>query len=257
MNKYILIIISLFMLSACGSDDSGDLAPDTGFDIECQNKENGWNEVHETIVQENGAIYEVAGSWFCRDNYLWMSNESLEYSPFGEFTVTKTATQDNTTSDYRYTIMQTTEALQNLVIQAIDSNGMVTGDVKSLHKDLSFETEQGIMPQLLSMNTYTNSNYAVLFEPNSALLTHLDKTVIRSVSKDNIYTIGVSQCSVNSWVWTCQNSQLKVDQQQNIIETTPQAPHTVTKTLEPNVTELNNPTTANTEILRLARKLNL
>jgi len=268
MKPIIISIASLLILSACVDDEE----TETTYDIECQDRSDGWQTTTDSITDIEGTVYTFDGQWHCKNQKLWYSVEEDEENLFGRFYVDKTDSEGQVTS-YDYYFIQIDYA-QNLVIQQDGRNENNNQYVESQWLTFNFLTDDGILPQLLTTVPYSGTNidssndcdsttndssncmsYAIEYNENSELITNLTTTKFKELGNDT-YKFGTSACTgSNNQDWDCQHSDTTYYNDQTI-ESTSSGNNTIKSiSLTPDVANLADPLTARGELLRLSETL--
>jgi len=250
MKAVIISFASLFLLSACVDDDDNAKAV---YDIECQGQENGWHTATSEITAADSS-YQFDGKWHCNDEVLWYSEAENEVNLFGDFIVTKTDS-DNETSKFRYSFIQRDKA-QNLIIQQDGTNDNNNQYVASLDATFKFTTSAGILAQVFTMAPYNSDSYSIEYNDISENIASLSKTIFKEVN-DNLYLTGTTQCEgTNNQNWTCENWDTTRYNDQTEEEVTYGDDTAKNISLTPDVSKLlNNSLETREELIRLVDEL--
>ncbi len=254
MKKTLYILLIILTLVSC-DDDSKINSESHSVDVECKNKSNGWHTAEYKNKNKQGDSYTAIAEWHCQNQYLSISDDTS----FGRLLVEQRLNNAKQINLFRYTLIQTEDALQKMVVQALDQNAQDKGVIRSYHADLNFATVEGLYPQLFDISNLAQSSYFLTYDINSQDVVELAKVQLHG-NQDNIYTLDYSKCNETPFIsneWQCDTWQYQVNAQKKPISKSQQTKHTHQVTLVPKLEQLHDAINVNTEIERLATQLGL
>lgn len=253
MRKIVIALLPIIALAGCESSDSDNAT----FDIECNGKPDGWNNIEQQEFQDGNVTIQLSGEWYCRDNKLSIDDDNA----VGKLVSVHYNGVTNQIDEYHYySLLKHNETKQEFIIQELDANETHIGDISSNLVSLHFGSSVGIYPQLLTPNMTRNSenlvgpSYQVDYDPNTNTVNEFFITeVLTKKEASTLYRGTHCEFSGN----TCSTRDYEVDSDENIIDQSSERIENTTHPVGFNSSNLENPAYVRKELNSFVNKLDL